>query len=123
MTACRRHFIAACLTPLVACTGCASNGPSGGAAPDAPPALVLLHSAARHGGAGMRSITGTVRNDSQETYHSVQIEFNLYDKSSHGVGSTLVKTHDLGPGQTWDFAAPVLKKQAYRYRIDDLTGY
>ena len=69
------------------------------------------------------SIVGTVRNDSGNSYGYVQVEFNLYDKSGHGLGSTLAKTSRLGPGGTWDFAAPVRKKQAYRYKVDDVTGY
>ena len=123
MTVPRRSLIAACLLPLVVVSGCTSKTLSKDDAPDAPPELVLLHSGVSHGGAGGRTIDGVVRNDAQTTYHYVQIEFDLYDKAGHGVGSTLAKTSDLGPGQTWNFRAPVLKKQAYRYRMDDLTGY
>ena len=90
---------------------------------DSPQALTLLHSAVRKDANGRRSIVGTIRNDSRSAYQYVQVEFNLFDKSGHGVGSTLAKTGNLGPGRTWDFAAPVPKKQAYRYKMDDLTGY
>ena len=93
------------------------------APPDAPQDLTLLHSTVRKDAHGGKSIVGTIRNDSGSAYAHVQIEFNLYDKNGHGLGSTLTKTSGLGPGQTWDFAASVRKKQAYRYTVDDLTGY
>ena len=101
--------------------GCGLKG--GTYPPDAPQGLTLLHSGVRRDRDGRRAIVGTVRNDSGGAYRYVQVEFNLYDRGGHGIGSTLVKTGGLGPGRMWDFAAPVRKKQAYRYTVDDVTGY
>lgn len=70
----------------------------------------------------VRYITGKVKNNTDKTYSYVQVSVNLY-KDDALLGSTLANANNLGPGEVWEFHAPVLYEDCNRYKIVEVTGY
>lgn len=50
-------------------------------------------------------IEGTVKNETDNDYSYVQIEFICYDNDGNNVGTALDNTNNLLGGQTWKFKA------------------
>ena len=70
---------------------------------------------------GKRFITGAVRNLSKNrAYNSVGVDLLLYDKAGRELPYASAETHDLKPGATWRFRAPVRDRKAVRYVLGTL---
>lgn len=72
---------------------------------------------------GIRTIQGTIRNNTSKKYSYLQITINLYDSSDNQVGNTLANICDLEPHGTWQFEAIVLEDSAVSAKITDLSGF
>lgn len=92
-------------------------------APPPKPYLELVESHPETGEFGMRTIAGTVRNNTGREYGYVQVEINLYDDEGNQLGSTLANCNNLEPGGTWKFQAPVFDENAVKYRVKGVTGF
>lgn len=69
-----------------------------------------------------RYVTGHIKNNTDKSYSYVQVEINLYSGETQ-VGSTLDNVNNLGPGDTWEFKAPILDDSADSFRIVNVTGF
>ena len=67
-------------------------------------------------------ITGTVKNNTNKEYTSVQIEVNLYDESGNLINSTLDNINNLEANGTWKFKAMATDEFA-TYKIKEVTGW
>lgn len=85
--------------------------------------LELIDAQAVTGDYGVRSIVGTVKNNTDKEYSYVQIEINLYDDSGAQVGSTLANANNLEPGGTWKFEAVILEDNATEFKVKEITGF
>lgn len=56
--------------------------------------------------AGYPAVMGIARNTTNGSLANVFVKFKLYDKDGNVVGNTLAHAQDIGPGETWKFAAP-----------------
>ena len=72
---------------------------------------------------GDEYIEGTVINRLDNTYSTVVIRFNLYDKDKNLVGNANDIVNNLGPHKTWKFKAPVLNDNAYIAKFVSVDGY
>lgn len=104
------------------------DAPTRPASPAAPaaakaPNLELLDSATETGDFGIRSVVGTIRNNTSRTYGYVQVEINLYDDSGAQVGSTLANANNLEPGGSWKFSAPIIEDSATKFKVAGITGF
>lgn len=70
-----------------------------------------------------RYITGTVINQSDNTYSTVIIKFNLYDKENNLVGNAIDSINNLGPHETWKFKALVPYDNAYSAEFVGIDGF
>ena len=61
---------------------------------------------------GNEHIVGTAKNNTDNSYSYVQVDFNLYDSSGAQVGSTFANCNNVEPHATWKFDAPVLEDNA-----------
>lgn len=77
----------------------------------------------KNGEFGVRTIQGTVRNNTGEKFSYIQIEINLYDNYDRQVGSTFANIANLEPYGTWQFEAVVLEDTATKAKITDITGF
>lgn len=75
------------------------------------------------GGEYTSEITGRIRNNTDQTYSYVQVEFNLYDNSGNQVGSTLANVNNLEPHGRWAFKAPVMESNAATARFKGITSW
>ena len=57
-------------------------------------------------------IVGSVRNNTDEEYGYIQVEFNLYDSDGNQVDSTFTNCNNLEPHKTWQFECPILSDKA-----------
>ena len=74
--------------------------------------------------AGERYIAGTVKNISPtHTYGTVDVEFDLFDKSGKPLNSATAATKDLKPGAAWEFKAIVTDPSAATYKFREVTGF
>ena len=73
---------------------------------------------------GVRTITGTVTNNTFRSYTHVQIEISLYDQTGALVGSTVDDVNNLSPNSQWKFSAPVLgAEDAVHFKVEEITGF
>ncbi|MBS3183738.1 hypothetical protein JIQ88_01415 [Pseudomonas sp. PCH44] len=56
--------------------------------------------------AGYPAVMGLARNTTNGTLPHVFVKFKLYDETGNVVGNTMAAAEDIGPGETWKFAAP-----------------
>ncbi|MEN5240318.1 MULTISPECIES: FxLYD domain-containing protein [Pseudomonas] len=56
--------------------------------------------------AGYPAVMGLARNTTNGTLSNVFVKFKLYDEDGNIVGNTMAAGQDIGPGETWKFAAP-----------------
>lgn len=86
------------------------------------PDLQVLDHSVKNEGYGMKSIVGTIKNNTNKKYGYVQIEINLYDSSGAQVGSTLDNLNNLEPNGTWKFSAAAFEDFS-SYKIKDVSGF
>jgi hypothetical protein len=105
------------------------NEGSGGASTSSPspepssePAVEVVEHDYQTGEYRSASVTGVVRNNSNQTLSYVQVEINLYDGQGTQLGSTLANTNNLEPGGRWRFEAQVIEDGVQRYKIVDVVG-
>jgi hypothetical protein len=67
-------------------------------------------------------ITGSIRNNTVQTYNYVQVTIGLYDAEGNQVGSTLPNVNGLESGKTWRFKAIAFEDSAARCKILDIDG-
>ena len=72
---------------------------------------------------GDEYIEGRVINQSDNTYSSVFIRFNLYDEENNLVGNAIDSIDNLGPHETWKFKAQVIGDNAYSAEFAGIDGY
>ena len=67
-------------------------------------------------------VTGTIRNNTQNTFENVQVQIAIYSNDVL-MGTTTASAKNLKPGGKWNFEAPVLEQGAYRYKFVSITGW
>jgi len=72
---------------------------------------------------GSRTLTGTIRNNSDRNMSYVSIEFELTDRDGVTVGSAIDNVGSLSANGTWAFEALVLDDRAYSARIADVVAW
>ena len=97
--------------------------PSPSPEPNSEPAVEVVEHDYQAGEYGSQSVTGVVRNNSNQTLSYVQVEINLYDGQGTQLGSTLANTNNLEPGGRWKFEAQVIDDGVQRYKIVDVVGH
>lgn len=70
----------------------------------------------------VRYVTGKVKNNTNKKYSYVHVSINLY-KDENLLGSTMANANNLGPGEIWEFSAPILYDNCNNYKIADVIGY
>lgn len=85
--------------------------------------LTLVESHAETGDYGTVYVAGTIKSNVDKTYTYVQVTINEYDASGAVVRSTMANMNNLEPYGTWKFKAPVLDKDATRFKVETITGY
>jgi hypothetical protein len=90
--------------------------------PSSEPAVEVVEHDYQTGEYGSASVTGIVRNNSNQTLSYVQVEINLYDGQGTQLGSTLANTNNLEPGGRWKFEAQVIEDGVRQYKIVDVVG-
>lgn len=88
-----------------------------------PVSQLVLESWSFTGGEYSSEITGTIRNDSEQTFSYAQVEFNLYDPSGAQVGSTMDNINNLEPHGRWQFKAIVMENSATRARCKGISAW
>lgn len=56
--------------------------------------------------AGYPAVMGLARNTTNGSLSAVFVKFKLYDADGNVVGNTVAHGQDIGPGETFKFAAP-----------------
>lgn len=56
--------------------------------------------------AGYPAVMGLARNTTNGTLSNVFVRFKLYDEAGNVVGNSMAHGQDIGPGETFKFAAP-----------------
>lgn len=72
---------------------------------------------------GSKTISGTVKNKSQNEYGYAQIEFNLYDKDGNQIGSSMDNINNLEPNGSWKFNAIIMEEGVKDVKFKGITGY
>ena len=67
-------------------------------------------------------VTGTIRNNTQNTFENVQVQIAIYGNDVL-MGTTVASAKNLRPGGKWNFEAPVLEQGAYKYKFVSITGW
>ena len=67
-------------------------------------------------------VTGTIRNNTQNTFENVQVQIAVYSNDTF-MGTTTASAKNLKPGGKWDFEAPVLEQGEYKYKFVSITGW
>lgn len=102
-------------------TPSSTNPPENASTKVSQPKLeVLEHSVISDG--YFKYVTGKIRNNTNKTYSYAQVSINLYNGESL-LESTLDNINNLGPGQVWEFKAPVLNNDFTEYQIVEVTGF
>ena len=69
---------------------------------------------------------GTLKNNSNNSYSYVSIEFSIYDADGNNLGTAMANVNNIGPGETWRFEAVLLSHPSTkpaRYKLADITAY
>ncbi|WP_143330190.1 FxLYD domain-containing protein [Chromobacterium haemolyticum] len=72
---------------------------------------------------GVKSVKGTLQNNSDKKYGYVQIEINLYDKDGNQVGSTMANVNNLAPGAKWKYEAPIIEDGVFKAEIINISAF
>lgn len=85
--------------------------------------LKVIESHVESGEYGSRYIVGKVKNNSDDQYSYVSVEFNLYDSQGNQIGSTMDNVSNLEPESTWRFKALVHEEGTTSYKLKEISGY
>jgi hypothetical protein len=72
---------------------------------------------------GSNYVVGTIKSNVNKQFTYVQVTVSLYDASGAQVGSTLANVNNLDPYGTWKFKAPILDKDAVKYKMGTITAW
>ncbi len=89
----------------------------------APKCLEMLGSTTVQNG-GVTAITGSIKNNCEVKYKSIQVSFSVDPLASSNSPATTVVAYgdDLLPGKIWDFRTmPVPKNSTYRFK--EISAY
>lgn len=67
-------------------------------------------------------ITGIVENRRGKNLRYVEITYNLYDDSGAQVGTAFANVTGLEAGGKWKFKAIILRTDATKYKLTELSG-
>ncbi len=93
--------------------------------PKPKPALELLAGDEGYADDFSVKIDGRIRNNSNDEYSYVQVQFNIYDKAGNQIGNALANAANLEPGSVWKFQAfgAVKASDGWSYRLKDITKF
>ena len=67
------------------------------------------------------SITGNIKNKTDETLPYLHVRFVLLDKNGEEVGKTIANISNMAPKSVWNFAAPVTKREATKFEVLEVS--
>lgn len=72
---------------------------------------------------GIKTVKGTLLNNTDRQFGYVQVEINLYDKEGAQVGSTLANVNNLAPGAKWKYEAPIMDENVTKAELVNISAY
>ncbi|MEI3148326.1 MAG: FxLYD domain-containing protein [Merdibacter sp.] len=69
------------------------------------------------------TISGMIKNNTDQTPSYVQVTFNLYDEEGNQIGTAMDNINDLEAGGTWKFEAVSWEEGVASYRLAEISGF